>query len=181
MPTFIYLVENCYNDPNKVYIGKTKNSRKTTHKKTYGSNITYTIIDKIDSLIKQDWEPLETYWIEQFRQWNYEVVNIRKKGGGGMEFCSDDTKNKISNALKGRKNTWHNNKKGYKYTDEQKQKMKKPRRPFTKSKKLTANQINELINKFRSGHTRSELHREYNVSWGTIDNIIKNEEKYKIQ
>ena len=32
--TYIYLVENCYGDPNKVYIGKTKNSRKTQHQKT---------------------------------------------------------------------------------------------------------------------------------------------------
>lgn len=27
--TKIYLVENCYGDSNKVYIGKTKNSRRT--------------------------------------------------------------------------------------------------------------------------------------------------------
>jgi hypothetical protein len=179
MPTFIYLVENCYGDPNKVYIGKTKNSRKTNHKKTYGSDIIYTIIDKINSLTKQDWEPLETYWIEQFRQWNYEVVNIRKKGGGGVEFCSEDTKKKISNALKGRKNTWHNIK-AWIYTEEQKQKMRKPRRPFTKSKKLNIKQINEIINKIELGHTRSDLCREYNVSWGTINNIIKSGENYKI-
>jgi hypothetical protein len=29
--TKIYLVENCYGDPNKVYIGKTINSRKKVH------------------------------------------------------------------------------------------------------------------------------------------------------
>jgi hypothetical protein len=180
MPTFIYLVENCYGDPNKVYIGKTKNSRKTNHKKTYGSDIIYTIIDKINSLTKHDWEPLETYWIEQFRQWNYKVVNIRKKGGGGVGFCSENTKNKISEALKGRKNTWHNNKKGHKRTEEQKQKLRKPRCPFTKSKKLTPEQNIEIINKYKLGYTRSYLYREYNVSWGTINNIIKSGENYKI-
>lgn len=37
--TYIYLVENCYGDPNKVYIGKTKNSRFLPHKKTYGEKI----------------------------------------------------------------------------------------------------------------------------------------------
>lgn len=30
--TFIYLVENCYEDPNKVYIGKTISSRKNQQK-----------------------------------------------------------------------------------------------------------------------------------------------------
>jgi hypothetical protein len=37
--TKIYLVENCYGDPNKVYIGKTINSRELNHKKTYGKYI----------------------------------------------------------------------------------------------------------------------------------------------
>jgi hypothetical protein len=100
--TKIYLVENCFGDPNKVYIGKTKNSRENDHKKTYGSNIIYTIIDEIDSLDRKYWEPLESYWIDQFRQWGFEVVNKKKKGGGGADFYSQDSKDKISRALKGR-------------------------------------------------------------------------------
>jgi hypothetical protein len=36
--TYIYLVENCYDDPTKIYIGKTKTSRKGSHRKKYGSN-----------------------------------------------------------------------------------------------------------------------------------------------
>ena len=48
--TKIYLVENCYGDLNKVYIGKTKNSRENNHKNTYGDQIIYTIIDEIPSL-----------------------------------------------------------------------------------------------------------------------------------
>jgi len=93
--TKIYLVTNCYNDPNKVYIGKTKNSRKNNHKKTYGKCIEYSYIDEIDSLKRQDWGPIETYWIEQFRQWGFEVVNPRKKGGGGPEFQTEEAKKKI--------------------------------------------------------------------------------------
>ena len=176
--TYIYLVENCYNDPNKVYIGKTKNSRKTNHKKTYGHDIKYTIIDQVDSLNKKDWEPLETFWINYFKFLGFKLMNIRQKGGGGVEFCSEDTKKKISKALKGRKNTWHNNK-PWIYTEEQKQKMRKSRRPFTKSKKLTHEQIIEVINKYKLGYTRSNLHREYKVSWGTINNIIDNEKSNK--
>ena len=34
--TRIYLVTNCYDDPFKVYIGKTKNNRKRDHKLRFG-------------------------------------------------------------------------------------------------------------------------------------------------
>ena len=44
--TYIYLVTNCFNEPNKVYIGKTIKSRKNAHKKTYNKQIEYNIIDK---------------------------------------------------------------------------------------------------------------------------------------
>lgn len=92
--TKIYLVTNCYSDPNKVYIGKTTGSRKSQHVRTYGKDIIYTYIDEINSLNRIDWEPLETYWIEQFMQWGFDVVNLRKKGGGGPEFRDENFKEK---------------------------------------------------------------------------------------
>ena len=49
---YIYLVENCYNDPNKVYIGKTKSSRKSDHKRKFGDKIVYTVIDETNEEIK---------------------------------------------------------------------------------------------------------------------------------
>jgi hypothetical protein len=93
--TKIYLVTNCYNDPNKVYIGKTKNNRNSNHKKTFGKNIIYTEVDEINSLNKKDWEPLESYWIEQFRQWGFDVLN-KNKGGGGPSSLSLYSKKQIS-------------------------------------------------------------------------------------
>ena len=96
--TKIYLVENCYGDPNKVYIGKTKTSRESKHIKIFGDKIKYTCIDEIDSLYHKDWEPLESYWIEQFRQWGFEIMNKRKKGGSGPINCSKETREKISKA-----------------------------------------------------------------------------------
>ena len=100
--TKIYLVENCFGDPNKVYIGKTKNCRELPHKLTYGKQIIYTYIDEVDSLDYKDWEPLESYWIEQFIQWGFEVMNVRKKGGSGPEYHTKNTKVKISQTLTGR-------------------------------------------------------------------------------
>lgn len=98
----IYLVTNCYGNPNAVYIGKTKNCRKNNHKLKYGKDIEYTYIDEIFSLSYKDWVYLEIYWIEQFRQWGFEVININKKGGGGPEIQSQDAKDKIGKKHKGR-------------------------------------------------------------------------------
>lgn len=93
--TKIYLVSNIDNNINKVYIGKTKSSRKNWHKMSFGNQINYDYIDEINSLKREDWEPLETYWIEQFRQWGFEIVNKRKKGGSGPEFHSKEAKEKL--------------------------------------------------------------------------------------
>ncbi len=94
--TKIYLVTNCYGDPNKVYIGKTINSRKNSHINTYGKLIEYTYIDEVDSFDRKHWMPLESYWIEQFIQWGFDVQNKNKKGGGGPEFISQETRHKMS-------------------------------------------------------------------------------------
>lgn len=92
--TKIYLVTNCYNDPNKVYIGKTKGNRYLAHRSFYGNNITYDYIDEVNSLDYKVWQPIECYWIEQFRQWGFEIMN-NNKGGGGSSFLSDETKLKM--------------------------------------------------------------------------------------
>jgi group I intron endonuclease len=99
--TRIYLVENCFGDPNKVYIGKTKTSRKSAHKCKFGDKITYSYIDEISSLNKKDWEPLETFWIQQFKVWGFEVLN-KNEGGGGVEIHSEETKLKLSKILTGK-------------------------------------------------------------------------------
>lgn len=126
MKTKIYLVENCYGDPNKIYIGKTKTSRILSHKKTFGDNIKYTYIDEIYSLNRDNWEPLETFWIEQFRQWGFEVMNKRKKGGSGPEFHTEETKQKMKILKLGKPN----NSKGIKrkpLSEEKKKNLRVPK------------------------------------------------------
>lgn len=139
--TKIYLVENCYGDPSKVYIGKTKNSRIGPHKRMYGKNIIYTIIDQVNSLNHKEWQPLEAYWIEQFRQWGFKLMNINKKGGQGPGVYSEESKNKMRKKRKpgtGKKiseKLKENNHSQY-YTDEVKEKISKGNKgkskPFTK-------------------------------------------------
>jgi hypothetical protein len=110
--TFIYLVENCFNDPNKVYVGKTINinSRKKVHINKFGNNIIFTLIDSVNSCKSKDWKPLESYWIEQFRQWGFDMLN-KNKGGNGSEYCSDLTKIKISKSNSKPRNNTKNMKK----------------------------------------------------------------------
>lgn len=94
--TKIYLVKNCYGNPNKVYIGKTKTTRKNNHIETFGYDISYSIIDEIYSLDKSDWKPLETKWIQYYRNLGFDVLN-KNNGGGGPINCSEETKQKIRN------------------------------------------------------------------------------------
>jgi hypothetical protein len=102
--TKIYLITNIDSNPNKVYIGKTKNPKRRLieHHQKYGYGILYSIIDEVKSLNRYDWEPLETYWIEQFKQWGFDVINKRKKGGSGTEYQTEEAKHKISIKLKNR-------------------------------------------------------------------------------
>lgn len=94
--TKIYLVTNCYGDPNKVYIGKTKNCRKNDHIKIFGKDIIYTFVDEISSLYSKDWKPLECFWIEYFKFLGFEVQN-KNEGGGGSLFNDEKS---ILNKLK---------------------------------------------------------------------------------
>ncbi len=127
--TKIYLITNIDNNPNKVYIGKTKNnSREKDHKFKFGPQITFDYIDEIHSLDRKDWTPLEIYWIEQFRQWGFIIMNPNKKGGGGPEYHTDSTKQKISKRLLGRK-----------FSESSKQKMTK-----ANSRPKTAKFINKI-------------------------------------
>jgi len=176
--TYIYLVENCYEDPNKVWIGKTKNNRKSNHKRVFGKKISYTIIDQVNSLLQKDWKPLECYWIEQFRQWGFDIQN-KNGGGGGSNFLTEETKLKISKALKGRKVTWKGGgrPKGYcpnngnKISTSLKEYYKKHPTPIH-NKLVSKKLVKEIRNKYNTGkYTRSYLSREFKVSWGTIKNI----------
>jgi hypothetical protein len=127
--TKIYVITNCYGDPNKVYIGKTKNKSRN-HKPKFGADIIYTEIDEVDSLQYKIWEPIETYWIEQFRQWGFEVMNIRKRGGSGPITHTEETKNIISYKTKGhiKSKEWKEklslSHKGRIYSKEAKEKMR---------------------------------------------------------
>ena len=100
--TKIYLITNCYGDPNKIYIGKTKNkSRKSNHKKRFGKDLIFTYIDEVNSLNRKYWRPLESFWIEYFRYLGFDLQNKQMYGGSGVEFHTKDAREKIKLARKG--------------------------------------------------------------------------------
>ena len=94
--TKIYIVLNCYGNPNQVYIGKTINkSRKNDHKRKYGYDVIFAILEEIEGTEKNVWKPRETYWIQKYIDLGYDVLNKQKLGGSGVEFHSLESREKI--------------------------------------------------------------------------------------
>jgi len=176
--TKIYLVTNCYGDQNKVYIGKTKNCRKNNHKQTYGSQIIYTYIDEVESLYRKDWGPLESYWIEQFIQWGFKVVNICKKGGSGVESHTEQTKLKMKQPRSTFKKGTEHGSYGIPKTEYHKQNLRKivtntenfhkPKTEEHKQNMRVPKNHGDKLSKSLKGKKRSEEQ---------IQNIIKGHEK----
>jgi group I intron endonuclease len=109
---------------------------------------------------------------------------VKQKIGKGNKnkIMSEEARNNISKALKGRKVTWTTpGPKGYKYTDEQKQKMRKPRvNKWEREKLVSESVVKEIREKYSTGnYSKSDLSREYNLSWGTIKNIVNYINSYK--
>jgi group I intron endonuclease len=180
------------NPKGKIYIGCTIDFKRRLSEyrrlsingqvKLYNSLIKYKFDNHIFEIIEECDESIlherEIYWIKYFNCIE-EGLNIRLGNRTGA--LMESTKQKISEALKGRKVTWNSKgSKGYKYTEEQKQKMKKPRaNKWEREKLVSSNIVEEIRTKFQSGTKRSDLSREYNVSWGTIKNITDHINSYK--
>lgn len=181
------------NPKGKIYIGCTINyirRRKEYSKlynskgqtKLYNSFIKYGIENHIFDIIEECSEEIlserEIYWILHLNSIQ-NGLNIRLGNRNGS--LTSETKNNISKALKGRKNTWTKSgggPKGYKYTEEQKQKLSQGLKEYykhnaakPKPKLVSPIIVNEIREKFKNGIKRSDLSREYKVSWGTIKNI----------
>jgi len=103
--TIIY----AYIQKTNAYVGKTKNpgDRKSYHKTRF-KGWEYKELDEVFSFNKVEWKPLESYWIEQFRQWGFTLEN-KNKGGGGLQGFRTQKETKQIN-LQSVKNWQANNK-----------------------------------------------------------------------
>lgn len=166
--TYIYLITNIDNNPNKVYIGKANipKYRKHYHNNKFGKNILYNVIDTIHYVNKHEWKFFESYWIEQFKQWGFEVLN-KNKGGGGPQFHTEETKQKLRKPK----------------TEEHKQKLRKPRvnkqgfsnpRPGKRIPIIQLNKQNNIIQEFSCCREASII---LGINEKAINNVLKNRTK----
>lgn len=133
--TKIYYLHKGDNIP--FYIGKTKDTkiRLANHRQKYEDAELKVISEVID------WRRWEKYYIKKYSTLGYNLVN-KNEGGGGVDFTSEETRNKISNhPTRGSKiskaNTGKSMKhKGKPFSEEHKAKIKATR-GFLKGRKNT--------------------------------------------
>lgn len=59
-------------------------------------------IEILDEVFDDEWQFLEKYWIEQLKQWGFNLTNMTSGGEGKDNYiCPIETKNKISKSLSG--------------------------------------------------------------------------------
>lgn len=95
----IYLIHYLNND---VYIGYTTtslNKRFSNHKQKSNDISSINIIDEFEITLHTKFlkKQIESYWIEQFRQWGF-ILRNKNKGGGGplINSISEETRKKQS-------------------------------------------------------------------------------------
>jgi group I intron endonuclease len=145
--------------------------------KKYGyENHVFEIIEECEENILHE---REIYYINHYNCIT-EGLNIRLGNRNGR--LTEETKQKISKSLKGRPITWETHgSKSHKYTEEQKIKMRKPRvNKWEREKLVSKSVVKEIKEKYSTkNYSKSDLSREYNVSWGTIKNIVDSINSYK--
>jgi len=131
----------------------------------------------------------EIKWIEHYNSVE-EGLNIRNGGRNGT--LSQETKDKIGKALKGREITWEHNgdaiskslKEYYRKNNHSSKGIKRKKiegtsRSWYRELLVSPNIVNEIRIKYQTKNfTISQLSREYGVSWGTIKNIVKKQNSY---
>ena len=180
------------------YIGRTISpiNRKRDHIKRFGPNIEMVIIDEVENNI--DFWEIHYMWL--FHSWGFILYNKSFKAFG-PDKLSEETKQKISIGVKkntirntkiseankgrfvGRKVTWNAGMpKGTKYTEEQKQKMRKPRiNKWRRPSSIDQSIIKEIRTLHSTGnYTKTQLHIQFELSQDTIRNIVDRKGIYEI-
>ena len=194
----IYLITNKIN--NKKYVGQTRSTLKKRFNQHCEKRNKTVIGNAIKKYEKQNFniEILQEGLFSEQEINNLEIEYIKKynsiapigyniEHGGNASPMSDETKQKISNKLKGRVNTWkdktsngvkklwENEEYRSKQTEQRKQKRGKYRDGIIKPLRLDLphEEINQLYN---DGKTINEISKIFNVSFYAIKKRISNEE-----
>ncbi len=155
------------------YVGKTKdslNKRIHNHKKKFGSDITIKLISIVD---ETQWKFWESYWIKQFQQQGFKLEN-KNKGGGGLPYHSQETKDKIKYKNLGRKKPLTSKLlKNRKYSQDTINKMSKSH--FGKPRPTSyvpVNQYDLQGNFIKEWKSMTEVAEYYKVTLGSINNAV---------
>lgn len=126
------------------YIGKTKKSKLEYRYSPQQGRGTEFDLELIDEVPNDEWRFWESYWIEQFKAWGFQLEN-KNNGGGGLDKHKDEVKKRIGekNSIPkplisinkknhpcylapdfGEKISLAKQKSGFKYSDESKLKMR---------------------------------------------------------
>ena len=179
MNTYIYILENIDNDPNKVYIGKSinPNRRRNAHYCRFTKIIKFKIIDTIKSQDRKIWKPIETYWIQYYRDKGFNVIN-QNEGGGGFDKVNNITREKMSKSKQGYNITWGNkiseSKKGIKRGSFNKEHIKNLTQSRIKNQGTPVKQIDSegnTINEFDSISLAAQWLSEILISPPKLINI----------
>jgi hypothetical protein len=102
------------------YIGKSINikNRFRSHKRKYGKDIE---LLELDLCYNEEWKFWEKYYISLFKSWGFILTNQNNGGGGATKF-TEETKQKISLAKKGKSNSNISRNKGRIITEEENKK-----------------------------------------------------------
>ena len=81
------------------YTSRTAGERMDEHQRLLKKQITQITIDEVED---GEWRYWETYWIEQYKNWGFKLIN-KNKGGGGVEKHTELSKKKIGDGMRGQK------------------------------------------------------------------------------
>jgi hypothetical protein len=92
------------------YVGKTKDSLNVRLKNHRRVKKLECFIEEIESVENKNWKFWESYWIEQFKSWGFNLTN-KNNGGGGLNKHSPISRSKLIDSLKKVKRTeeWRKN------------------------------------------------------------------------
>jgi len=169
---YIYFLEK---NNNVFYVGKTKNPKRREYdwKREFGEDINFNLVDEIEDN-KIIWKFWENYWIQQFKQWGFNLIN-QNEGGGGLDKHSDETIEKIRSKKIGVKQnrTKIRKDKGLKHNKQQGIKIGRPE-GFKYSEELKLHLSNKM--KGRSKHTEEGKYKFVDNNIYSFINIDTNEE-----
>ncbi len=159
-----------------MYESKTSNTKKNKWIKSLTNKGLKPKIEEIDSVLESEWEFWEMYWICQFKAWGFDLKNTDEGGKGqSSDFMKKNNPmfkkeniEKMSNSLKG--NSFA---KGFKHTEETKQKVKDNHSRFWLNKKRSQRTIEKISETKSKPIYQFDLNNMFIQKFNSVKEAIK--------